>query len=88
MPILYTCVLNRRSEVVLEGNYAKNTGNFKKTVLANKSRFEYLQMKPVLINEEEDLGLFYIHKDHVILVTVAQSVNSTEQHNFLEKIYQ
>jgi|688.fasta_scaffold327389_2 hypothetical protein len=88
MPILYTCVLNRRQEVVLEGNYLKIPVNYKKTVLANKARFEFMQMKPILLNEEEDIGMFYVHKDHVILITVAQKVNSIEQYNFLEKIYE
>jgi hypothetical protein len=47
-----------------------------------------MQMKPILLNEEEDIGMFYVHKDHVILITVAQKVNSIEQYNFLEKIYE
>ena len=87
MPILYTCVLNKRSEVVIEGQYASRQQSYKTQVLKLSDRFEYLQIKSILLNEEEQLYCFYMHKDSLILVCIGEAVDSLEMGNFLDKIY-
>ena len=52
-------MLNRRNDVVLEGFYSKKVISYKKQVLMLKARFEYLQIKTIVLEEEEELNLFY-----------------------------
>ena len=88
MPILYTCVLNRRNDVVLEGFFQRQVISYKKEVLKLRPQFAFLGKRVIDLNPEDKLNLYYDHRDEIILVCVAQNVMKWEMGKFLDKINQ
>ena len=62
MPILYTCMLNRRKEVVFESFYERQRTSYKQDILALKNRFVPFKYEEIVLNEEAQLVLFYQHR--------------------------
>ena len=74
MPILYTCILNRSNDVVLEGFYLKSKVSYKQDVIKLRASFKYMGMETIVLNEDEHLSLLYHDLDNLVLVCVAQDV--------------
>lgn len=70
MPILYTCMLNAKEQVVFEGYYTDQRVSYKNEVLKRKLDFEYMMIKEIHLNEEDNLSMIYQHKGSLVLISV------------------
>lgn len=85
MPILYACVINKRYEIVIDGNDKKFKSNYQEILRQNMNYFEYMQKKTLMLDDQTDL--YYSHEGTWIVAVIFRKPDVTlyEAMKFLDK---